>query len=85
MRPVVTRLGKAHVEALLATYDAGPVAALTAAMRIALDAPTLEWEELLQLADFSSDRRRLLLDGEPSALDQLAAELNELRTLLLRP
>ena len=77
----MTRLGKAHVEALLATYDAGPVAALTAALRIALDAPTLEWAELLHLADLSSRRRGQLLDGEPAALDQLAAELNELRNL----
>ncbi len=69
------------MEALLANYDAEPVAALTAALRIALDAATLEWVELLQLANISSHRRRQLLDGEPSALDQLVAELNELRTV----
>ena len=75
----MTRLGKAQVEALLATYDSAPIDALTTALRIALDAPTFEWPELLHLADFSSHRRGRLLDAESSALDQLAAELNEVR------
>lgn len=75
----MTRLSKANVEALLATYDAEPITALTAALRVALDAPSLEWAQLLQLADFPADRRRRLRAGHPDALDRLAADLNELR------
>ena len=81
----MTRLGKAHVEALLTTYDATPVEALIAAMRIVFASPTLEWAELVQLADFPPERRARLLASEPVALDELAAELNELREVAQRP
>jgi hypothetical protein len=77
------RLSKAQVEALLANYDAHPVSALTIALRTVLDAPTLGWSELLERADISAVRRQRLLADEPSALDALAAELNETRTLEL--
>lgn len=77
----MTGLGKAHVEALLEGYDADPVGALTAALRVALDRPDLEWTGLLQLAGISCARRIRLQGNDPAALDELAAELNELRTL----
>ena len=77
----MARLNKAQVEALLATYDASPIDSLTVALRIALDAPATEWAALLELADFSAARHRRLLRGEPLALDELAAELNEVRGL----
>lgn len=73
------RLGKAQVEALLNGYDAAPIHALTAALRITLDSPTVEWAELVELVDMSDERREGLLSGEPVALDNLAAELNEVR------
>lgn len=75
----MTRLGKAQAEALLADYDAAPIEALTTALRITLDAPSLEWAALVDLADVGGQRREALLQGEPAALDALAAELNELR------
>ena len=82
----MTRLGKAQVEALLAGYDAAPIEALTNALRVALDAPTLEWAALIVLADVPHERREALLEGEQTALDDLASELNELRNVAqLRP
>lgn len=77
----MTRLGKAHVEALLAAYDSDPIAALTTALRITLEEPTLVWAELLAVADISDQRRRLLLRHEPGARDELVAELNEVRSM----
>ncbi len=77
----MTRLGKAHVESLLADFDADPVGALTRALRITLDAPTLDWEELLALAAIPAERRELLESGDPFALDELATELNEMREI----
>lgn len=74
------------MEALLANYDAAPIEALTNALRIALDAPTLEWAALVVLADVPHQRREALLEGEQTALDDLAAELNEYRNVAwLRP
>ena len=74
------------MEALLADYDTAPIDVLTNALRIALDAPTLEWAALVNLADWPHERREALLEGERSALDDLAAELNELRNVAqLRP
>lgn len=84
LRSEVTRLGKAQVEALLGTYDAAPQRALTVALRIALDSPTLDWAELVDLAEMSDQRRTDLLRGEPLALDSLAAELNEVRCVAAR-
>lgn len=75
----MARLSKAQVEVLLATYDSAPIDSLTAALRIALDAPAMEWTALLGLADFSAARHQQLLRGDPAALDELAAELNEVR------
>lgn len=77
----MTRLKKAHVEALLADYDADPVAALTAALRVALDEPHGEWTALVKAAGFTCARRIRLQGNDPAAMDELAAELNELRVV----
>ena len=74
------KLRKADVEQLLADYDSDPVAALTVALRVVLDRPDDEWSTLIQTA-FAEDRRDRLHARDSIALDQLAAELNELRTL----
>ncbi|MFM8268306.1 MAG: hypothetical protein ACKOA2_09830 [Ilumatobacteraceae bacterium] len=75
----MTVLRKAEVERLLRDYDADPLAALTDALRIVLDAPTATWAELVRRAAFDDARRALLLAGDQSTLDGLAAELNEQR------
>jgi hypothetical protein len=77
----VTALKKRDVEVLLDRYDTDPVAALTAALRVALDRPDLDFTALVKLAGFSCARRIRLQAQEPAALDELLAELNELRTL----
>lgn len=77
----MTALKKRDVEALLDRYDAEPVAALTDALRVALDRPDLEFTALVKLAGFSCARRIRLQAQEPAALDELLTELNELRTL----
>ena len=83
-RKPVARLDKAHVEALLADYDAAPIESLTIALQVALDLPTLDWAALLDLADLPDERRQQLLRGDPVALDELAAELNEVREVAVR-
>lgn len=75
----MSRLKKADVEQLMADYDADPVGALTGALRVALDEPDLEWTALVKAAGFSCARRIRLQGNDPAALDELAAELNELR------
>jgi hypothetical protein len=77
----MSRLKKADVEALLAGYDADPVAVLTTALQVSLDRPDLEWTALLKVAGFSCARRIRLQGNDPAALDELAGELNELRAL----
>ena len=78
----IARLKKTQVERLLGDYDAGPVAALSAALRIVLDMPDDDWAALLAAAPLDAARRRLLLGGDASSLDHLAAELNERRDLI---
>ena len=75
------RLRKAEVERLLADYDADPTGALTAALRTTLAMPGATWDELLAVAPMEPERRRRLLDRDVVALDRLAAELNERRSL----
>lgn len=75
------RLTKRDVETLLAGYDADPVEALTVALRRVVDQPDATWPDLLAAAPLTDTRRAALLLGEQGALDELAAELNELRTL----
>jgi len=77
----ITRLSKRDVEALLSNYDAAAVAALTVALGRVLDQSGATWPELLNIAPFTDTRRAALLVGEQGALDALAAELNELRSL----
>ncbi|MFZ9629665.1 MAG: hypothetical protein ACO3C1_09985 [Ilumatobacteraceae bacterium] len=77
----MTRLRKADVEVLLRTYDDDPVAALTAALQRVLEVPDADWVSLVELAGFADGRRRRLLDGDQRSLDELAAELNEQRSL----
>jgi len=78
----VTRLKKAHVEALLRDYDTDPIGALTAALRVVLDASGGDWESLLSAAKLSDARRIRLQSGDQGALDELATELNEARALV---
>jgi hypothetical protein len=78
------RLRKRDVEELFASYDIDPIGALTAALRRVLDRPDGSWTELLVAAPFSNERRGALECAEQSALDALAAELNELRQLVER-
>lgn len=78
----MTRLQKAHVEALLRDYDADPIAALTTALRVALDKPDADWAALLSATPLPSFRRERLLACEQLALDEFAAELNEARGFL---
>ena len=66
---------------MLAGYDDDSVAALTIALRTVLDQPAATWPELVAGAGFTDTRAAALLLGEERALDDLAAELNELRTL----
>ena len=77
----MTRLRKVDVERLLASYDGDPVGALTEAMRTVLDRPGDGWASLLAASGLSPERVALLRTGNQGALDDLAAELNELRTL----
>ena len=74
-------LRKRDVEALLACFDDDPVGALTVALRRVLGRPGATWLELLEAAPVSSDRRQALAAADQDALDALARELNELRTL----
>jgi hypothetical protein len=77
----VARLSKRDVERLWDEYDGDPVAALTTALRIVLDAPGSGFDDLLELAGFDPSRRSALADGDVAALDELAGELGELRRL----
>jgi hypothetical protein len=77
----IARLKKADAARLLDTYDADPIAALTRALRIALDQPRAEWPDLIAAARLDHTRRDRLLNADVAALDELAAELNERRTL----
>lgn len=77
----VRSLRKRDVETLLADYDGDPVGALAAAMRIVLDMPGEVFPALVRAAAFPAERQQRLLAHDVRALDELARELNELRTL----
>ncbi len=81
----MSRLKKADAERLMHDYDVDPVGALVTALRVALDEPMLEWTALVKAAGFSCARRIRLQGHDPAALDELAAELNELRTVPSQP
>lgn len=75
------RLTKRDVETLFHVYDHDPVGALTTSLRIVLGRPDDDFDALIAHADVDSQRRERLLQRQPDALDELAAELNERRTL----
>jgi hypothetical protein len=77
----VRRLTKREVETLLRAYDHDPVSALTRSLRIVLGRAGDDFDELIAHADLDDQHRRRLLQRRPDALDELAAELNERRTL----
>ena len=79
----MAHLRKADVEALLSTYDGDPVGTLTRALRRIFEQPRASWEDLV--AKLPASRRPGLLAQSPAALDALAAELNELRTVAPTP
>ncbi len=75
----MTALKKRDVERMHVAYERDPEAALTAALRIALDRPDLDFTALVKLAGFTCDRRIRLQAKDHRALDELYTELNELR------
>ncbi len=77
----MTALRKSDVERMMADYDRDPVEALTTALRIALDRPDAGWTDLVSAAGYGCARRIRLQAQETAALDELAAELNELRAV----
>jgi hypothetical protein len=77
----VSRLRKRDVEVLLETYDTDPIGALTHALRHVLDDPSGSFPSLVGAAPIDDRRRALLLAHQVEALDELLAELNEVRTL----
>jgi hypothetical protein len=82
----MTKLSKRHAEALLNHYDEDPVAALEAALRVVLargdiDLGDCDWAQLVAAAPLHHEFRLALLARETAALDRLARELNEVRSL----
>lgn len=77
------RLTKRDVERLLARYDDDPVGALAEALGSLLGRADANFDELIVDARVSEARTALLMAREQRALDELAAELNERRTLPL--
>ena len=77
----VRSLRKRDVESLLAAYDGDPVGALASAMRIVLEMPGEVFPALVRAAGFPPERQQRLLAHDVRALDELARELNETRTL----
>ena len=80
----MTSLKKRDVERMHVGYERDPEAALTAALRIVLDRPDLDFTSLVKLAGFSCARRIRLQAKDEGALDELFAELNELRDVPAR-
>ena len=78
---VIARLKKIDVERLLTDYDADPIGALSTVLRKVLRMPHATWAELLDAAPIDAGRRQLLLSADEASLDQLAAELNERRSV----
>ena len=65
----------------MTAYERDPIAALTAALRVALDRPDLDFTALVKVAGFDCARRIRLQARDARALDELCQELNELRTV----
>lgn len=72
-------LKKHEAESMLKSFDDDPIASLTRAMRIATGFPHATWEHLVSM--LRGHDREALLREETVALDLLAAELNETRTI----
>jgi hypothetical protein len=77
----VTRLRKADVRRMLERFDRDPVGALTVALAAILEISAPDWNQLVALCGFAPDRVDALQRGDQRALDQLAVDLNELRSL----
>lgn len=73
------RLAKRDAETLLNTLDHDPIEALAAALRVVLGRPHSSFETLVGLSPIDTSWRSGLLAGHASALDRLAAHLNEHR------
>lgn len=74
-------LRKREVEQMWQRYDTDPVGALSDALRRVLDTDEADWTALVKRAGFTCARRILLQARDQAALDELARELNELRSL----
>lgn len=74
-------LGKRQVERLLATYDDDPAGALAEALGHVLGRPGGTFDELVAVAPLTDERRAALLVRDVAAMDDLARELNETRTV----
>jgi hypothetical protein len=81
----VARLTKRDAEVLMDLVDRDPIAVLTTMLGKVLDRPGAQWETLVRWGEFPADRAARLLAHDHHALYELAAELNELRTLEHRP
>ena len=77
----MNRLGKRDVEALMTDIETEPVGAMTTALQHVLDRPDLVFDQLVELAPIEPSLQRRLHDRDEEALDELARELNETRTL----
>jgi hypothetical protein len=77
----VTRLNKRDVEKLLDHLDDDPIGALTTALQKVLDARAAAWPVLIERLPLSTSERGRLLDQELDAMYDLAALLNEQRTI----
>lgn len=77
----MTALRKRDVEALWQRFDADPVGALGDALRVVLGTDEADWTALVKAAGFTCARRILLQARDQSALDDLARELSEMRSL----
>jgi hypothetical protein len=79
------RLSKRDAETLMADYEHDPKAALAAALAVVTGDSSGGFAERIDRCDLEPERKRLLLDGDAESLDELAQELNELRTVPLAP
>ncbi len=66
---------------MLDSYDEDPIAALTTALSLALEADQPSWASLVQLAGVTEPQRNALLAHETVALDKLLKQLVENRSL----
>jgi hypothetical protein len=81
----LARLTKRDAEAMMDLVDRDLLGVLTRMLGKVLDRPGAQWETLVALGGFTAERSALLLARDRSALYDLAAELNELRSLEHRP